>query len=380
MAKTFILTVQGEGRGHLSQALVVYELLETQGHVITAVIVGSTGSRELPSYFTNKINVPLYRITSPNFINNRNGKGIHLTKTLLHAIKSVGKFKRSLSTIKDILDAFKPDAVINFYEVLTGIFFRIHQPNIPLISIAHQYIYFHPEFIFPSGKWADRFFLKLYTRITTSHQAKNLALSFYRLEDYCSHVKVIPPLLRKVIHNSHSETNDHYLVYLVNPGYFEEVLQWHYEHPHQIIHCFTDKAEELKYQYAYDRQMVHVHAPNDTLFVEYMRTAKGLATTAGFESVCEAMYLGKPVLMVPIAGHFEQYCNSRDAVRAGAGVYATSFNLDKLEAIATVSQSHHTWFKNWADAARTTLLIEIEAVLQNDPIKQPSANISLTEV
>ena len=60
------------------------------------------------------------------------------------------------------------------------------------------------------------------------------------------------------------------------------------------------------------------HQLNDTLFVRYMAGARAYATTAGFESVCEAMYLGKPVLMVPT--HIEQACNAFDAVHAGAGV------------------------------------------------------------
>lgn len=49
-----------------------------------------------------------------------------------------------------------------------------------------------------------------------------------------------------------------------------------------------------------------------------MAGCRAYATTAGFESICEAMYLGKPVLMVP--AHIEQDCNAHDAMRAGAGL------------------------------------------------------------
>ena len=380
MTNSFLLCVQGEGRGHLSQALAVYELLESQGHQICAVIVGSTGSRELPDYFLQKIKAPLFRITSPNFVNDKNGKGIHLGKTILHCIKQLGAFRKSLATIRSVIQNYKPDAVINFYEVMAGLYFRLNHPALPLISIAHQYIYFHPEFIFPAGKWLDRFFLKTYTSLTTSRQATNLALSFYRLDKASSKAKVLPPLLRKELFNTTIESGDHYLVYLVNKGYFEEVLNWHYDHPDQIIHCFTDMANTLKYQYAYNPEVLHLHEPSDTLFLELMRTAKGLATTAGFESVCEAMYFGKPVLMVPIGGHFEQFCNSRDAVRAGAGVYAETFDINKLEAIATLSSSHHSWFKNWTDSSRTAIMLEIEIALSTHPSKQPSTTISFNEL
>lgn len=49
-----------------------------------------------------------------------------------------------------------------------------------------------------------------------------------------------------------------------------------------------------------------------------MAGCKAYASTAGFESICEAMYLGKPVLMVP--AHIEQDCNAYDAMKAGAGI------------------------------------------------------------
>ena len=71
-----------------------------------------------------------------------------------------------------------------------------------------------------------------------------------------------------------------------------------------------------------------MHTLDDALFLEYMASCKGYATTGGFESVCEAMYLQKPVLMVPT--HIEQECNVIDALRSNAGVTADNFQLDKL--------------------------------------------------
>ena len=47
--------------------------------------------------------------------------------------------------------------------------------------------------------------------------------------------------------------------------------------------------------------------------------------SAGFESVCEALYLGKPALVVPTEGQLEQKLNAWDADRshaARAGSYA----------------------------------------------------------
>lgn len=59
-----------------------------------------------------------------------------------------------------------------------------------------------------------------------------------------------------------------------------------------------------------------------------MANCRAYASTAGFESICEAMYLGKPVLMVP--AHIEQDCNAYDAMKAGAGIVCDSFELESL--------------------------------------------------
>lgn len=60
------------------------------------------------------------------------------------------------------------------------------------------------------------------------------------------------------------------------------------------------------------------HQIDDVKFLNRMAGCRAYASTAGFESICEAMYLGKPVLMVP--AHIEQDCNAYDAYRSGAGI------------------------------------------------------------
>ena len=79
------------------------------------------------------------------------------------------------------------------------------------------------------------------------------------------------------------------------------------------------------------------HQLDDVKFLRYMAGCKAYATTAGFESVCEAMYLGKPLLMVP--AHIEQDCNAYDAFRSGAGVISEEFDLERLLDFSASSRS-----------------------------------------
>ena len=150
----------------------------------------------------------------------------------------------------------------------------------------------------------------------------------------------------------------------MNHGYFEEIVKWHKINPEFEIHCFADKTEELK-KFSFDKTKLFVHELNDKLFIEKMAEASGLVSTAGFESVCEAMYLGKPVLMVPVEGHFEQFCNSRDAHYAGAGVYDKNFNIDKLVSYisSNAEKEGNSVYKRWVDNGKEKIYNELVSVI-----------------
>lgn len=359
MSKKFILAVQGEGRGHMTQALSMYDLLLEQGHQVCAVILGSSGSRDIPTFFLEKIKAPIVRLESPNFVTDKKNKSINILRSVIHNAGKLKTFRKSFAKIDELMREHQPDIVLNFFDLLFGLYHRFYKPNAKMVCVAHQYIYFHPDFEFPKGRLMDRLAVRFYTRLTTSRSAKNLALSFYKIHTTSSNVVVVPPLLRKELFELEPVRENYYLVYLVNNGYFEEVLDWHKQNPHVELHCFTDQPEKILSNYTFDTQKLHLHAINDKLFLEKMSKASGLASTAGFESVCEAMYLGKPVLMVPIKGHFEQFCNSRDAYKAGAGIFSERFDLGKLASFSATFDGTNAWFKNWVANAKYRIYNEI---------------------
>ena len=46
-----LFTVQGEGRGHLTQAIGFNQFFHHQGHSVVSVLVGSNQMRQIPGYF-----------------------------------------------------------------------------------------------------------------------------------------------------------------------------------------------------------------------------------------------------------------------------------------------------------------------------------------
>lgn len=356
--KKFILFIQGEGRGHMTQAISLYDILIAEGHEVCAAVIGASSRREIPEFIFRNLKTEIIRLESPNFVTDHKNKGIKIGPSVFHNLGKLGTFRKSLREIHALLNKHKPDAVINFFDPLIGLYYSFYKCTIPHICIAHQYIYLHKEFRFPRGKFADRAAIKWFTGLTSVKASKRLAISFYNMPtQQKENVVVVPPLLRKELFELQPEKKEFFLIYLVNNGYLEDIIKWHKRHPDVELHCFTDKNGLPEMNGVNDN--FHFHQLDDKKFLDMMATAKGLVSTAGFESVCEAMYLGKPVLMVPVQGHFEQFCNSRDAFHAGAGIYDERFNIQSLLRFSSFSHQPNLGFKNWVNKASSIIYKEV---------------------
>ena len=361
--KKFMFFVQGEGRGHLTQAIAMQDILMQEGHEISAVVIGMSPRREIPAYVYQRFICPIHRLDSPNFVTDKHNKGIKVGASILSVVANAGKFNKSIRLMHEWIGEIDPDVILNFFDPLVGLYYLTHNCKVPHICVAHQYIYHHEDFQFPRGKFSDRFALKWFTGLTGSGAVKRLAISFYGMSPSKNNkIKIVPPLLRKELFNIKASEKDFYLVYLVNNGYIADVLSWHQQHPDKVIHCFTDKNQLPSIGDVSEN--FHVHQLDDKKFLELMAEAKALVTTAGFESVCEAMYLQKPVLMVPVQGHFEQYCNARDAFYAGAGIYSDAFHLQNIVEFASGSTADNSSFRDWVNSSQDCIYNELKSVLQ----------------
>jgi uncharacterized protein (TIGR00661 family) len=373
--KKFVFAVQGEGRGHLTQALSAYEILTRQGHSVSCVIVGSSSNRQVPEFFTRKFNVPVVSVASPNFTTDKKSKSIRLGRTVLDNLLRIKEYRNSLRTIRNLLKEHQPDFVINFYEPLIAVHAMTHKCPFRIIAIAHQYIYLHPGFRFPGGKNLQSTAITEYTRLTAYGSELQLAISMYNMPPAKNRkLQVCPPLLRKQIFELETAEEDFILVYLLNSGYAQDIVRYHKKNPHIKLVCFTDSKEVREQHHGELRlhENLIFHSLSDFKFLDLMARCRGLVCTAGFESVCEAMYLDKPVMMVPVKGHYEQYCNARDASRIGAGIFAEEFDISKIEeCFLFYDKKKNEKYREWVNSFESQLLfIQCIESLDKEPDKQ----------
>lgn len=360
-AMKVLFIVQGEGRGHLTQAITTERILRSQGHEVVEVLVGKSGSRQLPAFFERSIHAPVRRFDSPNFLPAPQNKRNTLPRTIAVNLLKTPVYVRSVLLLSDRIEKTGAELVVNFYEMLTGFVYLLFRPRVPQVSIGHQYLFLHDGFDFPKhcGR-TSLWLLRLFTSITSIGARERLALSFRPMADDEQHrVCVIPPLLRDEVLATEPSDGDFIHGYMVNAGFGRSVEQWHREHPEWPLRFFWDKKGAAEVTRIDDT--LSFHSISDTAFLQSLAACRAYATTAGFESVCEAMYFGKPMLLVP--AHVEQDCNAHDAARSGAAIVAQDFDLSLLADFVPKFRPDPS-FQVWARSCQQRLMARLVRAVQ----------------
>lgn len=352
----FLFIVQGEGRGHLTQAITLEDMLLHNGHEVVEVLVGESSSRTLPGFFNRSIQAPVKRFFSPNFLPSADNKRVNMSKSVVYNLMHLPEYYHSMCYINQRIKESGADVVINFYELLTGLTYALFRPSVPYVCIGHQYLFLHRDFEFPEKSKIQLWMLRFFTRISALKSSKKLALAFHEMEqDDTNQIVTIPPLVRREVTAIQPEKGDYIHGYMVNSGFSDSVEAFHNAHPEISLNFFWDK-EDVDEVTKVD-ETLSFHQIDDSKFLNGMAGCRAYASTAGFESICEAMYLGKPVLLVP--AHIEQDCNAYDAMKEGAGIIRDSFNLEPLLRFADTYHSNPD-FIYWVRSSERRIIMELE--------------------
>lgn len=347
----YLFIIQGEGRGHLTQALSLAGILRRQGHEVVGALVGKSPQRNLPAFFIEKIGAPVEVFESPQFAFDRQNRHIDMWRTLLtNGLPArLAAYERSMQLLYRRITELAPDAIINFYELLASLTMRRYRLSTPMYGIGHQFLLHHKDYAFIRHTGFQGLLLQMHARMTAWGCDELLGLSFRPMADDPSRrIRVVPPLLRPEALDGESADRGFILGYMVNSGFADDVRQWCVTHPEYKVHLFWDKADAPTEWQA--EKNLTFHRLDDRLFLEYMHLCRGYITTAGFESVCEAMYHGKPMMLIP--AHIEQRVNAADAAATGAGIVSETFDLGRFAAyLDRTAESSSDSFRRWASSA-----------------------------
>lgn len=307
--------VQGEGRGHMTQALALAAFLRDARHEVARVWIGTSPYRSVPSYFTGGIGAPVEVFDAPVQVPDRRRVGMSPAATAADFVWRLPAFARATRTLHDGTHGL--DVVVNFLDLVAGASRVIHGSPVPAVAIAHNYLFLHPEVgPLPGPSWMRRAVLG-WTRATAARTSLKLALSFAPGASVPEErLQVAPPLLRTGLAAVERSDEGFLLAYALNPGYGDVLSAWQRAHPDVPVRCYLDGGPGVLRE-APGPGFEACHLDQERFLADLGR-CRAFVGSAGFEAICEAYYLGKPVLAVPTAGHYEQELNAWDAARHGA--------------------------------------------------------------
>ena len=342
--------VQGEGRGHMTQALALKELYEEYGHEICCVLVGHNKKKgSVPAFFKDAFKCRVIETASPNFVFNDEG-GVSLFKTVVKNSYSWGKFFSTYLRIISRIRKHQPDVVVNFYEPIFGVYRLFGGRCKESYAIGHQFMFLHPDYVCNHDKENkfSMFLAKQFTRLIGA-RSKKIALSI--TDELPKHgITIVPPILRKVIFDkSEVIAQDGFiLLYALGRGFGEKLLN---EHSTSRIEVFTEKFWPSNYS-TLSVGNVTFNQLDGEKFLRYMRRSDMVVCTAGFETASEAAYLGKKVMMIPTPHHVEQYYNAWDFQIAGLARMRHDF-ADLNLTDTTLNPDALSKFKTWVNSYKS---------------------------
>jgi len=335
----------------MSQAIALQEYLEKAGHSVEAVYVGCDASGSVPDYFQAIFKKRLHRFFSPYFLRTPNKKGIYVGRTLLFNLLRTFIYLREVRRLRKDIVSLKPDVIFNFYDLVGALAMKKADPAIKRIGIGHHFYLHLKGYPSDGGSGFHRWLLTLHTRLIIKSCDRVLALS-YREEADNAGIQVAPPMIRTAYRQTAYRPGNRYLVYLLNGGFLFDLILMARENPDFRADVFTSLVPEMELPPG-----IQVHPLQDVKFREKMGTCRGLITTAGFDAVAEAAFLGIPLLVIPSQNHFEQRCNSKDVVRSGLGK-AVEYLVPGMENQMTRPDNRE--YCSWVEKAEERIIKSME--------------------
>jgi uncharacterized protein (TIGR00661 family) len=344
-----LYSVHGYGRGHATRSLAVLPELARR-HTLLCLAGGGAYTAIWPDF-------PVVRIPMLSFAYVPGTGRVSKWQTLrrnLPALLDLVCRGPVFETVREIVREFGPDVIISDAEVWSH---RVAaEQKIPRISFDHIGLMTYCR---PEVEWWDRpaaWFNASCYRWLMGQPDRILVSSFYPVEPRHPEIKVVGPLLRKAVRELAPRRGGHLLAYF-NQGK-DQLLP-------EILDALARAGLPVRV-YGSERQGQEgplTFLPLSNLpFLEDLASCRAVISTAGNQLIGEAIYLGKPVCVMPEAC-VEQRLNAAAVERLGIGMRLTErqFCRDRLRDFLAQVDSYAT---NLARHVRDGLQESLEALEQ----------------
>lgn len=311
--RRIIYSVCGEGMGHAIRGRVLLNHLTKNNEVY--IFASDRAYDYLAAHFDH-----VYKIGGFNTVYEDNT--VQNTKTFIKGMKDLpGDLKKSLRLMYSVAKAIKPQIIISDFEFYSNLLSKVLR--VPLISLDNMHVLTQAELDVPRKFRTDRIAAESVVRSFIQMPTFYLITSyFYPPLKNSNKTKYFPPVLRDAIMELEPYNGEHVLVYQTSDS--NERLM-------DILKEFDD--EFIVYGFHRDERDENLlfKSFNEDEFFTDLSQARAVIANGGFTLISEALYLGKPVLSVPVKKQFEQILNALYMERLGYGEFHDELEREDIE-------------------------------------------------
>jgi uncharacterized protein (TIGR00661 family) len=309
--------VNGEGMGHATRSEVVIGALLRDHDV--RVMASGAAFQYLGDRFGH-----VSEVFGPSFAMEQGE--IRRWATVRHTAAAArrelpGSVRRWMEAVHE----WRPEVVVTDFEPLSGIYAR--WAHIPLVCVdnIHMIDRCRHDHGIVDGAWEDFRIACAVTHAMVPPAGDYVVTTFFRPPLLHGRTTLVPPIVRPAIVEARPVRGDHLLVYSAGSDALVDALRV-CGMPCRV-YGMRDGPEAGTSSGAIEFRPHSVDG-----FLEDLVSARGVITGGGFSLLSEAVYLGKPVLSVPVRGQFEQLMNARYLAREGFGLCAPAIDTATVTA------------------------------------------------
>jgi uncharacterized protein (TIGR00661 family) len=299
--------VTGEGMGHATRSKVILEHLLAR-HQVEIVVSGRAHgflTRSFPE-------LRVHEVEGLNMVYEDNR--VRKSKTAWKLLRKITRVADNFDTLSSIAEGFMPELVVSDFESLAYYFARWR--SLPVLSIDNMQILNRCELEveIPDEERGSFRVAKAVVKAKLPGCDHYLITTFFYPPIRKKRTSLYPPILRPQILEARAGATrgEHVLVYQTSDT-FRDLVPTLQRLPGRFVVYGLKRDAELS--------NVTLKDFSEAGFVRDLQTSRAVLAGGGFSLMGEAVYLGKPMLSVPLKGQFEQTANALYLEKLGYGEY-----------------------------------------------------------
>jgi uncharacterized protein (TIGR00661 family) len=306
--------VVGEGMGHATRSQVI--LRHLAAHHEVEIVVSGRAHAYLQKAFPS---LTVHEIAGLNMIYEDNE--VQRRRTAWDFLKKLPAFADNFATFTRISEDFRPELVISDFESFAYLYAKKH--DLPVLSIDNMQIINRTELEveIPVEEQASFTMAKAIVKSKLPHCDHYLITSFFFPPIRKARTSLFPPILRDAIFDAQRGDGDHVLVYQTSDS-FHDLIPTLQTLPNKFFVYGLKRDEQLG--------NVTLKGFSEAGFVNDLATCRCVLAGGGYSLMGEAVYLGKPLLSVPLKGQFEQTLNALYLQKLGYGEYHRELDGERI--------------------------------------------------